>query len=106
MVEFLIFIIASAGLTHILVDSEIMEPIRVRLELFLPSKIYRVFECHQCTGFWAGILVGILTFWTLWPVELFLCGLMGSYIGLFSSAVIVGLDSIGDDNDSIGDDNE
>jgi len=98
MVELVIFILASAGLTHILVDGEIMEPIRVRLEKTLTNKIYRVFECHQCAGFWVGIFIGILTFWTLGPVKLLLCGFMGSWIGMFSSAAIASLDSVGGSN--------
>jgi hypothetical protein len=97
MVELLIFIIATAGLTHILVDSEIMEPVRARLEKVLTNKIYRVLECHQCAGFWVGVVVGIMSFWTLGPVRLLLCGFMGSWIGMFSNAVIVRLESVNDD---------
>jgi len=57
----LLFIFAVIGLTHILVDSEIMGPVEKWLKPYLPDAVHRgLFECYQCAGFWCGIVLGWL----------------------------------------------
>ena len=58
MTEILFFIFSVIGLTHIVVDSKIMEPVRLWLKKVLPANIFAVFQCYQCTGFWCGLICG------------------------------------------------
>lgn len=65
LVYLLVFIFGSIGLTHVVVDSKIMLPIRNYLfEKAKDNKIakdrYELVECYQCTGVWVGWLCGIL----------------------------------------------
>lgn len=74
MVMFLLFCLASVGLTAILVDGKIFQPLRNGLHAFhavseekrsqgkfpffrLPiDMIHGVMTCHQCCGFWCGLV--------------------------------------------------
>jgi hypothetical protein len=43
--------------------------------------------CHQCTGFWSGILCGIiLVSWN--PFIILACGFAGSGLGLWSDTLL------------------
>ena len=84
-----VFILASAGLTHIIVDSDIMESLRN----ICPKKIKKLLTCHQCTGFWSGMLVSVGAFNSFDPIIIFLSGLMGSYIGMFSDTILDKMES-------------
>jgi hypothetical protein len=81
--SFLFFIFSTVGLTNIIVESNIFSPIRNLLKKILPTKIYELFECHQCTGTWCGALCGFILF----PVNLWvilLCGFSGSFAATMS----------------------
>ena len=54
----LFFILACYGLTMIIVQSKIMEPVR---EFFAARVkfIYQLLHCMMCTGFWVGFLGSI-----------------------------------------------
>jgi len=58
MVDLLLFCMACIGLTCIILESSIFAPVRNVLSHILPTKVYEVFECHQCMGTWVGFLVG------------------------------------------------
>ena len=58
MINLILFLLASAGLTTILIDSSIVDPLRTRLEKVLPTKLYSMFQCYQCMGFWTGVVCG------------------------------------------------
>jgi formate/nitrite transporter FocA (FNT family) len=76
----MLFIFAVIGLTHILVDSEIMEPVEKWSKAWLPPRVHHgIFECHQCSGFWCGIVLGLLIVSYSVPV-LFACGCAGSFL--------------------------
>lgn len=62
MIDFLIFCFAVVGMTHIIVDSTIMEPVRNLVKAWLPTKIASVIECYQCAGTWCGFFCGLI-FW-------------------------------------------
>ena len=51
VVEMLYFILASYGLTQILVYSKIFEPIRPK---------HYFFHCPMCIGFWVGVVLVLL----------------------------------------------
>jgi hypothetical protein len=54
----LLYLLGCYGLTTIIVQSKIIEPIR----LFFKKKvvnIYRLITCMMCTGFWVGVVTTI-----------------------------------------------
>lgn len=73
--ELLSFVIASAGITSIVVYSSILERFRPK-----KGKLGELFHCPMCMGFWVGvILCGVNGFTELFNVErtwlnYFLCG--------------------------------
>lgn len=79
MINFLIFCFATIGLTNIIVDSSLFEPVRKHLKSWLSAAIYELFECHQCCGTWCGFLCGgILISWN--PIIMLTCGFAGSFL--------------------------
>jgi len=80
MVDFLIFCMATVGLTAILVDGKIFAPFRERLENRVRAQEERqqaniarggkkrrtwsgflldILSCYQCCGFWSGLFCGV-----------------------------------------------
>jgi hypothetical protein len=53
--EIILFIFGSVGLTHIVVDSSLMLPIRELFDKYLPEKVAKLIHCYQCSGFWCGL---------------------------------------------------
>jgi hypothetical protein len=81
VVEMLYFILASYGLTQILVYSKIFEPIRPK---------HYFFHCPMCIGFWVGVVLVLLNPFT----ELFTydVSVVSSFVlGCVSSATSYGL---------------
>ena len=81
MVDFLIFCMATVGLTAILVDGKIFAPFRERLENHVRAQEERqqanivhggkkrrtwssflldILSCYQCCGFWSGLFCGVI----------------------------------------------
>jgi hypothetical protein len=90
---FVFFALATIGLTNVLVHGRILDVIGVRplLKKFLPPTVFSVFECYECSGFWAGIIVGLM----LYPWQLFLiCGLAGSVLAMTFTDLINYLRSV------------
>ena len=57
----LLFLVAVIGMTHIVVDSEIMEPVDEWAKSWMPARLHHgLFECYQCSGFWCGVVLGSL----------------------------------------------
>ena len=90
-IMFILFVFGSMGLTHILVDSSLMEPLRKWLRSFLPAKLGEALGCHQCIGFWSGLFCGLLI--TCSPLLLLLLGFSGSWFGMVSDTVLSWLES-------------
>jgi hypothetical protein len=89
----ILFIFAVIGLTHILVDSEIMAPVADWFETWLPAKVHHgIFECYQCSGFWCGAVLGSLML-GFSPVIAFVCGCAGSFLADFSESAFKYLES-------------
>ena len=87
MTPFLLFVLSSVGMTFIIVDSTIMEPVRLRLKQILPEYIYKVFECYQCSGFWCGIISGLILL-THNIFELALCGCAASFLSVLCANIL------------------
>lgn len=84
MVELLMFIFSAVGLSHILVDGSIFNGFKAWLaadksENLLMNwftnlgmirwgraKLLALMNCYQCSGFWAGVAVGLI----LWCLDL------------------------------------
>jgi hypothetical protein len=82
MTYFLLFLLSSMGLTHIIVDSSIAEEPVKWLKNILPKKILwfhpaEALDCHQCTGFWIGLLCSVI-----WGIPWMGISLSGIYIWL------------------------
>ena len=57
--NFLIYILIGWGITDILVNGSIFNGVRNYFLVKSPA-IGKLFSCVQCSGFWVGILMGIL----------------------------------------------
>ncbi len=79
IVNFVLFCFATIGMTNIIVDSNIFEPIRNWFKDIAPEKIYDLITCHQCCGTWCGFLCGaILLTSNIWVI--LCCGCAGSFL--------------------------
>jgi|SRR5262252_2711116 len=92
IVNVVLFVFGTVGLTHIIVDSAIMQKPRDWLRAILPEWAYKVFECYQCTGTWVGFFCGWLCF-GLGFKEIFLGGMAGSFLAYLSAAVLTYLEA-------------
>ena len=81
----LLFFVAAIGMTHIVVNSEIMEPVDAWAKAHLPAKLHHgLFECYQCSGFWCGIVLSPLVSFN--PFIMFACGCAASFLADFSES--------------------
>lgn len=79
LVSLILFCLATIGMTNIIVDSNLFEPIRNWIKEKMPEKIYDLITCHQCCGTWCGFLCGaILLTNNIWII--LCCGCAGSYL--------------------------
>jgi membrane-anchored protein YejM (alkaline phosphatase superfamily) len=98
---FLIFILATIGMSLILVDGSIFKsfkewlgkPSWCGLCTWMKEKLLALMSCYQCSGFWSGAVVGLLM-WLLncdplyspksWEVlmSLFVYACIGSYVSM------------------------
>ena len=100
MIDLLLFCIAVVGLTDIVVDSRIKElvinswwyrPIRWVSAKVLPSYVYEALECHQCMGFWFGLLTGYFLLGNGW-ITVLACGFGGSFLSKLFGNIMACLD--------------
>lgn len=54
----LFYILGCYGLTTIIVQSKIMEPIRLFFKKTI-TFVYKLLTCMMCTGFWIGVITSI-----------------------------------------------
>lgn len=72
MIPTILYILSTIGLTNILVHGSIFNIIQVQdksLRDWAKDKMgesFRVFECYECTGFWAGMICGLIVFPSSW----------------------------------------
>jgi hypothetical protein len=80
MVSLILFIFSVMGLTNIIVDpGAIMVPFRNFVSKYGFAWMNKLLSCYQCCGTWVGFLCGYV-FISKNPLEVFLCGMAGSYI--------------------------
>lgn len=95
---FLYFLLSCIGLSHIIVESFIMQDFKLWLEKKNYSKLLYLTKCYQCSGFWCGFILGIyfnpisvydfLSFFFM----LICYGFIGSFISPLGAALINYLD--------------
>lgn len=92
----LLFILGVIGMSHILVDSEIMEPVDEWAKGVLPACVHHaLFACHQCSGFWCGVVLGVILV-SFNPFIAFACGCAGSFLADFGKLLLDSLEAKGD----------
>lgn len=113
IVDIILFALTTIGLTQLIVESSIFDPIRRTIYWLLVVKfvefvqkrigmnvenlksymehIYSMFECHQCAGTWCGFLCGYVFLETGW--EILLYGAAGGFLARFTAFVITYLEA-------------
>jgi len=80
----LLFIMATVGMTNVIIWGKIMDLLGIRpwLKRTLKSDWYELFECHECTGWWCGLIMGaLLISWN--PLVFIPCAFAGAFLGRF-----------------------
>jgi len=91
---FLLFAFGAIGLTHILSDSDIFQPVRDKIDKHEKLQwLSKLINCHQCCGFWVGLLVGLLIFGFNPPIIL-VCGFASSFLARWGGNYLDYLDSL------------
>jgi len=85
----ILFSLSVIGLTHIVVDGEISEPVYEWLKLRLPV-VVRIMDCYQCSGFWCGLALGPVVSWS--PLLWLVCGFAGSFLAQLGWLVLDSLE--------------
>jgi hypothetical protein len=82
-----LFVFAVIGMTRIIINGKIMDPVDAFAERHLPRPLYEaIFECYQCCGFWCGVACGWMLFgWS--PAIVFASGCAGSWLADFSETI-------------------
>ena len=93
MENFLLFVAASIGATHILVDGSITEPLRNFWKNTAPASLSGLVDCYQCSGFWLGGLMGLLVF-PFGLGTLFASACAGSFLASFASVYLNHLEAM------------
>jgi hypothetical protein len=88
--ELLLFCLAVIGMTHIIVDGSIFQPVRDYLEARLPAKMSELLKCYQCCGFWSGMFLGYFILasnmsWCLCIPVIFAAGCAGSFLAMWAT---------------------
>lgn len=91
MVDFLLWMMASIGLTDILVNGRIAKPLRdsVKYNNFLNDML----TCSQCAGTWVGLFCAILSAGASVPLlgifpKLILFACAGSFVSVLGRVVV------------------
>ena len=89
-IDLIIFVLASVGLTLILVDSTIFHPVRVWIRKKNYQWLNDMISCYQCMGFWSGLFCGILMLLPGYFIvpRLLLLGFLASYLSMLGTLLI------------------
>jgi hypothetical protein len=55
----ILMLLGGVGMTTIIVEGEIFVPIKNFLAKFMPKFFMKMMGCHQCCGFWSGLLISL-----------------------------------------------
>ncbi len=84
MTQLITYILATAGLTHIVVYSHIFEWLRELVNSDKTRWLHRLITCPKCFGFWAGIgeYFVVYQYEFMWAAYPFIGSLMAYVIAL------------------------
>jgi len=85
----ILFILAVIGLTHIVVDAEVSEPVHRWIAPRCPL-LARIMDCYQCAGFWCGLALGPVVGRS--PLVWLGCGFAGSFLAQLGWLVLDSLE--------------
>jgi hypothetical protein len=85
--EFLLFAFGTIGISHLVVDSVILEPVRNFIKKYLPEKITYLTSCYSCSAFYLGVFIGFLLFGLNIPL-LIVCSFAGSFLSNLAAVVL------------------
>ena len=88
-----LFIFASIGMTHIIIDGSIFESLRSWIANNLPQKLAKLFQCYMCLGFWCGVFMGTILFKEN-QFFIFACGCASSILSQFTAIIFNTLEAI------------
>jgi len=83
------FAFAAVGLTNVIVESTISEPIREFWKKNTSEFFGDAIECNQCVGWWSGLMCSILFFdfsFEFLPI-MFGCAFAGSMLSSFEKVL-------------------
>lgn len=61
MIGILLFILASVGMTNIIVREYVFEWLRNWINKVFPySLLNKLFQCETCMGFWVGLFISLM----------------------------------------------
>lgn len=83
MTQLITFILATAGLTHIVVYSHLFEGFREWFNTEDLQWLYRLFTCPKCAGWWLSMPI----YFIIYPAEMSLQFLAFNFIGSLASYV-------------------
>jgi hypothetical protein len=93
-INFIFFLLASVGMTKIVVEGSIFEPVRTWLSQggcgligSLRRFLSRLVECHLCTGMWSGMFMCFLLV-SYKPNVVFACGCVGALASVVSTYLL------------------
>jgi hypothetical protein len=90
MSDLLLFVLASIGLCHLIVDSTLVAPLKEALGRRGWERLVRMMNCYQCAGFWSGLVVGAVLLLRRWVpfLDLLLYACAASFLGPLGALVI------------------
>jgi hypothetical protein len=89
-VTLILFILSVIGMTHIIVDGEISEPIHAWAKPRC-SWLADLMDCYQCCGFWCGVGLGLILL-SYRPGIVFAAGCAGSFLAQLGWLVLDSLE--------------
>lgn len=105
MLELILFILATVGMSHILVDGSIFAPFKMWLSKegycrWFRMKLLSLMNCYQCSGWWSGGTIALIMWfcgydplhvawdWFHAPL-LFVYACAGSYLSTMAAVLIL-----------------
>jgi hypothetical protein len=87
----ILLLLASIGMTNILLYGDIFEKPRLWWYTWLPQFWHKLIECHMCMGFWTGMVVAAMMMAAhmipfAW-LAMFLYGCAASFVNVLSTHV-------------------
>lgn len=87
--EIVLFVLGVIGITHILADGKIFQPVRDWLHNTSFTKpVAHMLSCYQCCGTWVGFLCGWLVFSNITWGQVFVAGGAGSFLASFAATFL------------------